>query len=146
MNVIPEKDASGNFVTRIAPFAAKSVGQEKLYKRVHGVTIDCSVGMNVFEFDCPYAHAKITGMEVLWAPEETTADFLVLDDDQGTYSTIANFLLNQFGFNAGIAKDYYLRDSAYDADVYLNMTLVAKLTVPVAKKICVNFILDEAKV
>jgi hypothetical protein len=130
----------------MSPFASKSVGTEKLYKRVHGITIDCTVGINVFEFDCPYPHAKITGMEVLWAPEETTADFLVLDDDLGTYSTVPNYLLNQFGFTAGISKDYYLRDSAYDADVYLNMTLVAKLTLPVAKKVCVNFILDEAKV
>lgn len=134
-------------VIKQEPFASKTVGGKSLYKRVHGVVLECSGGSNIFDFDIPYTQAKITAIEIEWAPEECTADFFVLDDDTGTYSTIPNYPLNQFAFGAGISKDSYAHHSTYDADLYYGMTVSAVLYCPTgtSKKICVNFVLDEVK-
>lgn len=146
MNWIPNRDSVGTFFLGSSPYSIKeSSDGKKLFKRVHGVTIACSVGSNIFDFDIPYTHAKITGIEILWSDEGTTADFFVLDDNLGTYSTIPNYLLNQFAFDSGIGKDHYEHKSLYDADLYINMTVSAVLNCTVAKTICVNFVLDEVK-
>lgn len=130
-----------------SPYKSKVIDDEKLYKRVHGVTKACVAGANTIDFDIPYDHVKITELEIMWAPEGATVDLMILDDDLGTYSTIPNYLLNQFSFDANIAKDQYKHHSSYDADLYLNMTVSVVIYLPTGtdKTIGVNFGLDEVK-
>jgi len=130
-----------------SPYKKKTVDEGKLYKRVHGTTVVCTDGANTIDFDITYSHVKITELEIMWAPEGVTVDLLILDDDSGTYSTIPNYLLNQFAFNANVAKDTYRHHSTYDADLYIGMTISVVLYLPVgtAKTIGINFGLDEVK-
>jgi hypothetical protein len=127
------------------PFGAKMIGDKRLYKRVHGVQHDCIVGENIIDFEVPYPAAKITGLEVMWASEGDTCDLQVLDTPTGTISTIPSYILNQFGFTVCVSKDKYEHRSEYDADLIQGMKLRVKITAVAAKKIGINFILNEVK-
>ena len=138
------------------PFASKEIDGKKLFKRVHGVCVDCVEGLNLFDLVVPYNEIKLNKIEIMWAPEGCTTDFKVYDTPSGTITAtleatgntaIPNFMLNQFGFGAGVSKDKYEEHSEYDADLIKDMKLSCELTVPTggAKKICVNFILNELK-
>jgi len=145
MIVIPERDSQGHNISTSNPFAAKEIDGKKLYKRVHGVVVDCVVGLNLFDIIVPYVEAKLNKIEIMWCPEECTADFKVYDTPTGTISTVPNYMLNQFGFGIGVAKGLHIEQSEYDADVIKDMKLSCELTTPTAKKICVNFVLNELK-
>lgn len=145
ITTVPERDSQGHIIGYVAPFASKEVDGMKLYKRVHGITLDCTVGLNAFDLVIPYNQAKLNKIEIMWAPEECVADFKVYDTPAGTISTIPNYMLNQFGFGIGVAKDLHIEASEYDADVIKDMKLSCELTTPIAKKICVNFVLNELK-
>ena len=140
----------GNNVTvisqpQLSPFADKHVGDKSLFKRVHGILQDCVVGNNDFYFTIPYAAAKLNVIEIIGGEIGDTADFFVLDTAAGTVSTIPNYPLNQFAFDIVISKDYYEKHSEYDADVFTGLQLYCRVTSLSAKKIGVNFILNEAK-
>ena len=128
-----------------APFAAKTIGTKKLYKRVNGVQSAVIVGSTDILFTVPYAWCKITGLELIGAETLDRVSLYILDSTTGTYSTIPNYTLNQFGFNVNSAKDYYNHTSEYDADLYLNMQIKVSYTSISAKTIGVNFILNEVK-
>lgn len=128
------------------PFAAKKIGTKKLYNRIHGVSQTLSVGFNVIEFDTPYPEVKFNEIEFLNGEFGDKVNLKVLDDDQGTYSGIPYYPLNQFAFNANVRKDFYNRKCTYDADLYLNMTVYIEYTSVSAKDIYVNFMLHELKV
>lgn len=156
VHIIPERDSSGHIIQGRSPFAVKEIDGKKLFKRVHGVIIDCVEGDNTFDLVIPYDTAKLNQIDVLWADEGCTVDFKVYDTPVGTissnleatnYTAIPNLMLNQFGFGAGVAKDHFKQHSEYDADVIKDMKLQAVITVPTggAKKMCVNFILNETK-
>ena len=146
---IPERDNKGNFYIRNAPFKSKELDGKKLSKRVHGLVVNCSdAQVNNFEFTVPYHHAKLNMIQILWQPAGCTVELKVYDTPTGTYSTVPNALLNQFGFSAGIAKDNCVQHSEYDADMYKDMKLVVELTWPsgiLAQDVCVNFGLNELK-
>jgi len=145
ISVIPQRDSMGHPIGYVSPFASKEIDGKKLYKRVHGVVVDCSIGLNTFDLVIPYLEAKLNKIEIMWAPEECTADFKVYDTPTGIISTVPNYMLNQFGFGLGVAKDLHIEQSEYDADVIQDMKLSCELTTSTAKKICVNFILNELK-
>ena len=128
-----------------APFAAKTIGTKKLYKRVNGVQSAVIVGSTDILFTVPYAWCKITGLEIIGEETLDRVSLYILDSTTGTYSTIPNYTLNQFGFNVNSAKDYYNHTSEYDADLYLNMQIKVSYTSISAKTIGVNFILNEVK-
>lgn len=146
-----------NIVSEIAkqPFAAKELNGKKLFKRVHGVTAVLN-GETKIELVVPYNECKINTIQILWAPEGLTGDFKVYDTPTGTisgaspatgYTAIPNLMLNQFGHNVGIGKDYFEETSNYDADLIKDMKLELTLYNPnlETKTICVNFILHELK-
>ena len=118
----------------------------KLFRRVHGVKKTLS-GDTVLELVVPYDQCKINAMEILWAPECIQADLKVYDTPTGTISTFPNAMLNQFGFDAGVAKDFYVETSQYDADLIKDMKIEVTLKNPEnsTKDVCVNFILHELK-
>lgn len=137
-------------------FAAKTLPDgRKLFRRVHGVKKTLS-GDTKFELVIPYNQCKVNAMEIVWAPEGLQADLKVYDTPTGAitatlaatnYTAIPNFMLNQFGFDAGVAKDFYEEASQYDADLIKDMKLEATLKNPgnSTKEVCVNFILHEIK-
>lgn len=128
------------------PFASKTIGDKKLFRRVHGVKKTLS-GDTTFDLVIPYDACKINAIEILWAPECLQADLKVYDTPTGAISTVPNYMLNQFGFDAGIAKDFYVESSNYDADLIKDMKVEVVLKNPAnsTKEVCVNFILHELK-
>lgn len=129
----------------LSPFANKTLGKKKLFKRVHGVKFSSSVGSNVVEFSIPYNNVKMTGIEVLWANEGDTCDLNVLDTPSGTISGVSSHNLNQFGFSVCVAEKYYEHKSEFDADLIKDMVIKITYTATVAKTIGINFILNELK-
>jgi hypothetical protein len=138
--------ANKQTVEQVSPFAAKTLPNgKKLFKRVHGIQQECIVGENVFEFTIPYPQTKITGIEMVGGTACDTVNLTIKDTATGTYSTIPNYTLNQFGFTVNVAGNYYQHTSEYDADLYLNMKIYITYTAQTAGKIGINFILNELK-
>lgn len=107
------------------PFCAKDLPTgEKLFRRKKGVifTINAT-GETVVTMAVPYAKAKINEAEILWAPEGLTAAMKIKDTAAGTYSGSPNYVLNQYGDNVLIGKDFWKDVSQYDADVRIGMIL-----------------------
>lgn len=128
------------------PFASKVLPNgKKLFKREHGIQQTVAVGPNIIIFTVPYSWAKLTGMEILYAEKLDTCDFMVLDSTTGTYSTVPNMQLSQFGFSINIAEFKHEEVSSYDADLYLNMQIKLVYKSVTAKTIGINFTLNEVK-
>lgn len=129
------------------PFDAKKLPDGKsLYRKVHGVKKTLS-GDTTFDLVIPYNFAKITGVEVVWAPAGLQCDMKVYDTPTGTISTIPNYMLNQYGFDVGLAKDFYEENSNYDADLIKDMKIECLIKNPnnLTDEVCINFILHEVK-
>jgi len=128
-------------------FAKKTLADgKKLYRRKHGVRQNCPANSETsIQFVVPYAHCKIDEVEVINCSGNDNVDLKVLDDESGTYSTVPNYCLNQFGFNVSVSDLYYADSSNYDADLYQNMVLevIFKNNDAEAKNIGINFVLHE---
>lgn len=129
------------------PFDSKKLSDGKsLFRRVHGVKQTLS-GDTDFDLVIPYNQCKINGLEIVWAPAGLQVDLKVYDTPTGTISTVPNYMLNQFGFGTGVAKDFYEETSNYDADLIKDMKVKCTILNPdsLTDTICVNFILHEVK-
>lgn len=142
-NTTPPNIAASNY-----PFASKVLPNgKKLYTRVHGIQISVSGAPDNIDFVIPYDNCKLTGLEIIGGNLGDTVNLKVLDTPTGTISGVADYTLNQFGFDVNISKDFYRRDSAYDADLIKDMKIrieydsIATLPVPVY----INLILHEVK-
>lgn len=143
---IPDRDENGNIISPApAPFAAKKIDGKNLFTRVHGVTSSIGMGLNIIEFIIPYAHVKFNALEIVNGDEGDSVNLKVVDDANGTYSTIPDYVLNQFGYNVNIPQGFYKRDSSYDADLYQNMKIRLEYNSVVAKTVKINIILHELK-
>jgi len=128
------------------PFASKTLPNgKKLYKREHGVQQVLIAGENTILFTVPYAWVKIIGMEIINGEALDTCNLMILDSTTGTYSTVPNYQLNQFGFNVNISAGLYEEENAYDADLYQGMQIKIVYNSQTAKTIGVNFNLNEVK-
>lgn len=119
---------------------------KKLFRRAHGIQHTLFANSdNIIEFVVPYNWCKITTMEVIGLSEMLKIDLSVMDTPAGTYSTIPNYKLNQFGFNVNASKNYYKDHSEYDADLYLGMIvkIVIKNNTTNTETIGINFTLHE---
>lgn len=130
------------------PFAAKTLPNgKKLYTRVHGVAASVSGAPDDIIFTVPYAACKLTGIEIIGGQIGDTVNLKVLDSTTGTYTGVANYQLNQFGYDVNVAKDFYSRESAYDADLFQGMQIKVEYdsvaTLPA--NVYLNFILHEVK-
>ena len=128
------------------PFASKILPNgKKLYKREHGIQQTLSSGANTILFTIPYAWVKIIGVEILFGEKLDTCDFFILDSTAGAYTTVPNYVLNQFGFGVNIAANQYEEENAYDADLYYGMQLKIVYNSQSAKTVGINFNLTEVK-
>lgn len=132
-----------------SPFSAKVIlhngTQKKLYKRQHGQQFACSTGNNDILFTIPYPWVKITGIRLINAEALDTCSFYVLDSTTGTYTTIPNYVLNQFGANVNIAVGDHEEHCKYDADLYTGMQIKLVYNSQSAKTIGINYVLHEVK-
>ena len=132
--------------TTTMPFTSKTLANgKKLYKRVHGIQQALTVGNNTVLYTIPYAWIKMTGLQLINCEALDTVSLYILDSSTGTYSTVPNYVLNQFGFTVNCPKDYYQNYSEFDADLYIGMQIKAVYTSVSAKTVGVNFILNEVK-
>lgn len=128
------------------PFASKTLPNgKKLYKREHGIQQALTTGSNNIVFTVPYPWVKIIGMEIIGGTILDKCDLNILDSTSGTYSGVANYKLNQFGFNVNVSADCYEEQNAYDADLYYGMQIQIVYTSVSDKTIAINFNLSEVK-
>ena len=131
-------------------FTAKTViapdgSTKKLYARSTGFQATVSVGANTVNYTATIPWAKITGVEVVNCEALDTVNFKVIDTATGSYSTIPNYMLNQFGFTVNLPKDFYQRVSQFDADLYIGMILRVEYVSVSAKTVGFNLIMNEVK-
>lgn len=136
-------------LTQVMSFSEKELfNGKKLFKRVHGVKHTVTSGTSNIEFTVPYNNCKITGVELLNGVSGDNVNFKVLDTSTGTISGVANQLLNQFGFDVYLAKDYHKEESSYDADLIKDMTVLVEFTATdtgSSRDVYINYILHEVK-
>jgi hypothetical protein len=142
-NSTPPNIAASNY-----PFASKVLANgKKLYTRVHGVSASVSGAPDNIDFVVPYNNCKLTGIEIVGGNLGDTCNLKILDTPTGTISGVPDYVLNQFGFDVNVGKDYYKRESSYDADLIKDLKIrveydsAATLPIPVY----INFILHEVK-
>lgn len=131
------------------PFSDKILPDgKKIFIRVHGLSASVSGAPDNIDFSIPYDLCKLTGIEILNGLAGDTCNLKVLDTPTGTISGVANAVLNQFGFEVNVAKDFYKRESSYDADLIKDMKVRIEYdsiaTLPVM--VYANLILHEIKV
>lgn len=130
----------------ILPFSSKALPTgEKLYRRKYGYVFSQDVGTTVHEIVVPYSWCKINEIEILDHPKGCAVNMKILDTTTGTYSSIPNYMFNQFGFNVNIGSDSFKDISQYDADVYQGMRIVLEISSPVSYELRVNIVFHEIK-
>jgi len=120
---------------QISPFDAKTDGVNKLFARSTGQTFALSAGANTCDFSITYTKCKITGIELIGGEHGDYVDFYVAHPTYG--------VLGQFAYTNYIAKDFYVRESKYDADLVAGLILRCIYHSITAKPIYVNYLLHE---
>lgn len=147
-------------VEKSKPFSEKSLPDgRKVFKRVHGISSNVQATMVPIEFIVPHDVCKITGIEIIAALHGDSVNFKVYDTPDGMIQQLfygispenvePNKFLNQFGFNAYIAKDFHIEKSNYDADLIKDMKIMIEYTpkdTGSSRDVYINFILHEVKV
>lgn len=141
---IPDRDANGKSIISTAAFADKA----NLFFRGEGKKVTCPAGQTTdIIYTLSYVKAKLNGMEIMYGQDGDTCNFKVLDSTTGTYTTVPNYLLNQFGFNWNVRVGSMKEILPYDADILQNMQLVVEYTNNGASAVDVgvNFYIHEDK-
>ncbi len=134
-------------VSALTAFASKLLPDgKKLFKRYCGIQPTVAIGENTIIYTIPYSQVKIIGIDVMYAEALDNVSLFILDSTTGTYSTIPNYILNQFGFDVNISKDFFRQESNYDADLYYGMQIKLVYNSQSAKTIGINFNLSEVKI
>lgn len=127
-----------------SPFAEKG----QLFFRGQGVKQNCLANSTTnITFVVPYTKAKLNGIEILYGQDRDLCQFKVLDSTTGTYTGVANYLLNQFGYDWNVDSNAMKEILPYDADVFYGMQLVVEYTNNGNSdvEVGVNFYLHEDK-
>jgi len=136
--IIPDKDSKGNVVHKNEAFASK----DNLHFRGKGLkqSIAANGGTYIFDHTVTF-ECKFNGLELLYALGDDTAELKILDDSNGTYSTVPNYTLDQFGYTWNVGKEYYKKELEYEAHLYPGMRIVVEYTnnYTSAVNIAVNF-------
>lgn len=132
-------------VSSTPAFASKSFGAKSLFKRLAGQQASLVVGSNTILYTVPFAWVKFISLEVIGGQAGDVCSLYVLDSADGRISGVANYQLNQFGFNANIAADFYAHKSEFDADLYAGLQLKMLYTSIGAKTIGINYVMNEVK-
>jgi len=130
-------------------FASKNITTngvtKNLFKRVVGIKASLNAGDNTILYTCTFAWAKLLAMEVVGGEGLDTVSLYILDTANGTFSGVPNFQLNQFGFAANVAKDFYQSKSEFDADIYSGLQIKVIYNSISAKPVGINFVMNEVK-
>ena len=142
---VPSSDPLEVHVNGQPAFADKTVDGKSLFNRTEGKSFALSSGANTCNFVMPWPIAKFNGVEIIGGELGDVVNLKVLDSTTGTYTTIPNYQLNQFGYSVNVRPDYYVRESTYDADLFLGMQISIEYTSSSAKTIYFNYMLHELK-
>lgn len=118
---------------------------KSLFARFTGIQYAITTGANVLEYTATFPWVKIIGLEVVNCEALDTVSLKVYDTAAGTYSGVPNYMLNQFSFSLNLAKDYYIKMSQFDADLYQGMLIKFDYNSISAKTIGVNLLINEVK-
>lgn len=119
VNVIPEKDNNGKIVNKNDPFSAKSS------YNFRGTGIECVVAatsVTVCEYAVTDSQVKFNGIHIINSSVGDKANLKVLDTAAGTYSTVPNYTLNQFGFDWNLGTEVK-EVLPYPSDLYQGMRI-----------------------
>lgn len=146
INLLKDLQTKNVIIASNQPFASKTLSNgKKLYKRESGIQQDLIAGLNWIYFTIPFPWVKIIGVEILFGEAFDYTDLYILDTATGTYSTIPNYPLNQFGYAVNIAAGEYEENNPYDADLYQDMQVAFHYYSQSAKRIAINFNISEVK-
>jgi len=126
-------------------FSSKKVGTKSLFVRATGKVYAVTVGANNLDFTMTYNVLKFNGIQILNGILGETVNLKVLDTAAGTYSTIPNYVLNQFGFAINLPTGVFVKESQYDADIYKDMVIRIEYTATEARDVRINYSLHEVK-
>jgi len=130
---------------RASPFASKVVDGASLFSRIHGEEFSVSSGTTICDFSVPYTKVKFDAIEILGSNLGDSVSLKILDNAQGTFTTIPLYKLNQFGFEVRLPEGFYKRESKYDSDLFATMIIRIEYTTIVDKFVYINYILHELK-
>jgi hypothetical protein len=146
---LPQNQTQNVAVQAVAPFGSKTVvvdgATKKLFARNCGAQFNVGVGTTVCTYTIPFPWVKMIGIEIINSEALDTATLKVLDTVGGTYTGVANYVLNQFAWVMNLPKDFYARTAAFDADLRSGMQIQITYVSVTAKIIGINFILNEVK-
>jgi hypothetical protein len=128
-----------------SPYASKIYGTKKLYARNTGKQFTLTTGSNDLVYTATYPWVKFSAMECIGGEALDYGELKVYDSASGTYSGVANALLNQFGYTLNIGPEFYKRESQFDADLYAGMVLKITYNSISDKTIGINYIMNEVK-
>lgn len=139
------KSAATTLPARQSPFAEKTVGGKSLFNRTEGKEFSVSVGDNDLIYTISWPTVKFTGIEIINGEVGDVVNLKVLDSTTGTYTTVPNYQLNQFGFTVNLPDGFYKRESRYDADLYYGMQIKIELNTATARDVRINYVIHEVK-
>lgn len=132
-------------ISSIPAFASKTFDGKKLYKRVVGIRNAIVTGSNVINWSNSFPWVKFMEIQFFNCQVGDYVDLEVYDDALGTYSTVANYKLNQFGFTANLSDAFYSHKSEFDADIYYGIIIRMTYHSISDKTVGINFVMNEVK-
>ena len=128
------------------PFSSKRLPDGKaLFTRITGVEYSLIAGSNNCYFTIPYPVVKMDGVEVIGGESGDRVNLWILDTASGDITTIPNYPLDQFGINVGVPKDFYRRESKYEAELTQGIQVWVDYHSASAKNIIINYLIHEVK-
>jgi len=142
--IVPDRDAQGNIVNHNHPFGAKA----DLNFRGAGVSATLTAGEEkTIELPVSWAKAELTGVEIMGGSLGDNVQLKILDTTTGSYSTIPNYMLNQFGYDWNLPGTFYRKELPYYATLYQGMrvAVVYKNNSADGTEVFINFDIHEAQ-
>jgi len=142
-SVIPDRDSSGKILNINHPFGAKA----DMNFRGEGIKYTFAADEEyTMELPVTWAKAELTGVEVMGNKLGDNIQLKILDTATGTYSTIPNYVLNQFGFDWNLPDTFYRKELPYYATLHQGMRIavVYKNNSGEPSTVYINFDIHEA--
>lgn len=138
--------SSNGKVGAVQPFASKTIGKLKFFRRKHGYSFSLIDGIGSLTILVPYNACKINEIEIVNCSAMDILSLKIMDRDINPVSGYTGIMLNRFGFDVRTPPDFYKDTSEYDADVYKNMKILIEYQSEIlTKNIGVNIVFHEVK-
>ena len=140
--VMPDEDATGAIVTKMDAFASKS------NHTFSGHGVNCTAAPSTTsncDFTIPYSHVKFNGIEIINGQIGDYTNLKIVDTATGTYSTVPNYTLNQFGYTWYLKAEPTKEILPYVSDLYQGMIIRVEYNnaSAQARTIYVNFYIHQ---